>query len=143
MKIKIKRIDKSIPLPEYKTEGAACLDMYSRETITIQPGEIGYIPLNVAIELPKGTCALLVARSSTHKLGLMKVNGVGVFDEDYKGDNDEYKFIAYNFKKQSVTIEKGTRVAQIMIVSYNKVDIEEVEILGNKDRGGIGSTGHK
>ena len=52
MKIKIKRFDKDIPLPEYKTDGAVALDMYSRETVTIQPKEVKLIPLNVAIEIP-------------------------------------------------------------------------------------------
>lgn len=142
MKIKIKRFDKNIPLPEYKTEGAACMDVYAREGVTIEPNSIGYIPLNIALEVPKGCWVMLVSRSSTHKMGLMNAAGIGIGDWDFKGDNDEYKFIAYNFTTSPVTVEKGTRVGQLMVMRYERVDLEEVEHLGNPDRGGIGSTGN-
>ena len=132
MKIKIKRFDKSIPLPEYKTKGAACVDLYAREDVTIPP-----------VEVPEACWVLLAARSSTHKLGLIPANGIGIGDSDFNGDNDEYKLIVYNVKKDPVTVEKGTRVAQISVVNYEKVELEEVDSLGNADRGGIGSTGSK
>lgn len=143
MKVKIKRFDKSIPMPEYKTSEAACFDAYSRETITIEPGEIGYILLNNAIEVPEGYYVMLVPRSSTHKHGIMAANSFGVGDRDFRGNNDEYAFIALNFTKNPVTIEKGTRVAQYMVVKYEQADIEEVDYLEGADRGGIGSTGSK
>jgi len=107
------------------------------------PGELGYIPLNVAVEVPETCWVLLAARSSTHKLGLIPANGIGIGDSDFNGDNDEYKLIVYNVKKDPVTVEKGTRVAQISVVNYEKVELEEVDSLGNADRGGIGSTGSK
>ena len=143
MKIKIKRFDKSLPLPEYKTDGAACFDLYTREDTTIKAKSLGYIPLNVAIEVPQGTFILLAARSSTHKLGLIPANGIGIGDEDFCGDNDEYSLIVYNIKDEDVLIKKGDRVAQMMVLDVKRVEIEEVEKLGNKDRGGIGSTGLK
>lgn len=143
MKIKIKRFDKSLPLPEYKTEGAACMDLYSRENTVIPPHSFGRVPLNVAMEIPKGTFVLLVARSSAHKLGLLPSNGVGIGDEDYKGDSDEYNFLVYNVTDSDVLVEKGSRIAQMMILDLHKVEIEEVDKLGNEDRGGIGSTGLK
>jgi len=141
MKIKIKRFDKSLPLPSYKTPGAACLDMYSRETVTIEPQTLGYIPLNVALEIPEGSWVMLAARSSTHKLGLMPANGIGIGDHDFSGDNDEYKLIVYNILKTPVTIEKGSRVAQIMVVNYERVELEDVDQLTNPNRGGLGTTG--
>ncbi len=141
MKIKIKRFDKTLPLPEYKTEGAACMDVYAREDIDIEPQGLGYIPLNIALEVPKDYWVMLAARSSTHKLGLMPINGIGIGDWDFKGDNDEYKFVVYNFTKEIVKITKGMRIAQIMVVKYEKVEVEEVDKLGNPDRGGLGSTG--
>jgi len=141
MKIKIKRFDKSLPLPEYKTKGSVCVDLYVRVTTEIASGEIGYIPLNIAIEVPKGYWTMVLPRSSMHKLGIMVANSVGVIDQDYCGDNDEIKLVAYNFKKEAVKIEKGLRIAQLMVVSYEKMDISEVDSLGNIDRGGIGSTG--
>ncbi len=143
MKIKVNRFDKTIPLPSYKTDGAACMDVYSREDVTIKPNSIGYIPLNIALEVPKGSWVMLAARSSTHKLGLINAAGIGIGDWDFKGDNDEYNFIAYNFTKKTVVVEKGTRIGQIMVVKYEKVEIQEVDKLESKDRGGIGTTGFK
>jgi len=143
MKIKIKRFDKDIPLPEYKTDGAVALDMYSRETVTIQPREVKLIPLNVAIEIPKGYFVMLANRSSTYKLGITCVNGLGIGDHDYCGDNDEYMFPALNYTNKEVTIDKGTRCCQILILPVARVNIEEVEKMDNKDRGGFGTTGKK
>lgn len=143
MNIKIKRFDKSLPIPEYKTEGAVAFDLYSREDIEIKPREIVLIPLNIAIEIPKGYFALLVNRSSTYKLGITCVNGLGIGDQDYCGDNDEYKFPALNYTKDTIKIEKGTRCCQMLILPVEVVNIEEVEHLENKDRGGFGTTGKK
>ena len=143
MKIKIKRFDKSLPLPQYKTEGAACMDLYTREDTVIPSHTFGRVPLNVVMEIPKDTLVLLVARSSAHKLGLLPSNGVGIGDEDFKGDNDEYNFLVYNVTEKDVLVEKGSRIAQMMVLDVKKVDIEEVDKLGNDDRGGVGSTGLK
>jgi dUTP pyrophosphatase len=142
MKVKIKRFDKSLPLPEYKTEGAACIDLYVREDTKIEPQTVGYIPLNIALEIPTGYWVQLTARSSMHKMGILPVNGIGIGDKDYCGDNDEYKIPALNFTKDTVIIEKGTRIAQLMINKYEKIELEEVNNLNNKDRGGFGSTGN-
>ena len=139
--IKIKRFDKSLPLPEYKTAGAAGFDLTAKESITIEPGAIGYIPLNVAVETPRDHLLLLAARSSTHKLGLMPANGIGIGDSDYRGDGDEYKFAAFNFTRKAVTIEKGTRVAQGIFVKFTKAKWQEVSKMTAKTRGGFGSTG--
>ncbi len=143
MEIKIKRFDKELPIPEYKTQGAAALDLYSREEVTIDPGVVKLIPLNVAIELPKGHFILLVNRSSTYKMGITCVNGVGIGDYDYRGDNDEYMFPALNYTNETVTIEKGTRCCQMLILPIQQVEINEVDKLDNIDRGGFGSTGTK
>ncbi len=95
------------------------------------------------MEIPKGTFVLLVARSSAHKLGLIPSNGVGIGDEDFKGDNDEYNFLVYNVTDKDVLVERGTRIAQVMVLDVKRVEIEEVNKLGNIDRGGVGSTGLK
>ena len=65
MKVKITRIDKSLPLPEYKTKGAVCFDMYAREKVEIPPGEVRLIPTNLIIEVPKGYMFILAQKSST------------------------------------------------------------------------------
>ena len=128
-------------MPEYKTAGAAGFDLTAKESITIEPGAIGYIPLNVAVETPRDHLLLLAARSSTHKLGLMPANGIGIGDSDYRGDGDEYKFAAFNFTRKAVTIEKGTRVAQGIFVKFTKAKWQEVSKMTAKTRGGFGSTG--
>ena len=68
---------------------------------TIEAGEVGYIPLNVAIEVPKGYWVMLAVRSSTHKKGIMAGNGIGVGDSDFCGDDDEYSLIAHNFSDKT------------------------------------------
>lgn len=143
MNIKIKRFDKNIPLPKYHSEKAACFDLKAREETKIPPGEVGYVPLNVAIETPDGYFFLLAARSSTHKKGLILANGIGIGDPDFSGDEDEYMAAYYNFKDQPVTVEKGERIAQGMFVSSEKAEWNEVDSMDNETRGGFGSTGMK
>jgi dUTP pyrophosphatase len=143
MDVEIKRFDKEIPLPIYKTEGAACLDLYSRTEVKIPSHEVGYIPLNIALSIPEGYWVMIAARGSTHKMGLMPVHGIGIGDWDFRGDNDEYLFPAFNFTDKEVLIERGTRVAQMMISKVDRVNLIEVESLGNRDRGKFGSTGKK
>ena len=143
MKLKIKRFDKSLPLPVHKTPGAVAVDLYSREEITVEPHQLNYVPMNVAIEIPDGYFVMMAPRSSTHKLGVTGINGVGIFDRDYCGDNDEYRFIAYNFTDKPVIIEKGTRLCQLLLIKCENFEFEEVDTMGNISRGGIGSTGVK
>jgi dUTP pyrophosphatase len=141
MDMKIRRFDKSIPLPEYKTSGAVAMDLALREGATIPPHQVARLPLNVAIKPPAGHFVLLAARSSLYKRGLAMRNGVGIFDEDYTGDNDEYQALLYNFTDEDVRVEKGDRVAQIVVIPYVKVTLEEVDSMGEADRGGFGTTG--
>lgn len=141
MDASIRRFDSDISLPEYKTEGAAAMDTYVREDITIPARGVGYAKLNFALKIPKGHVTLLAARSSLHKRGLMMANGIGVLDEDYCGDNDEYMAILYNFTDEPVEVKRGERVAQIMIVPVDRVALHEVDSLNAPDRGGLGTTG--
>ena len=143
MKLKIKRFDKSLPLPVHKTAGAVAIDLCARTDFTIESHQFGYIPMNVAIEIPDGYFILMAPRSSTHKLGLMGLNGVGVFDRDFCGDNDEYHFIAYNFTDSSVSIEKGTRLCQLLLIKCENFDFQEVDKMESVNRGGFGTTGVK
>lgn len=143
MEIKVKRFDKSLPLPAYKSDGAACLDLYTRKTTTIAPHTVELIPLNVAVEIPQGYWLMIAARGSTHKLGIMPVHGIGIGDWDFRGDDDEYFFPALNFTDEEVTIEKGTRIAQMMVTKVEEMTVTEVDKLGNKNRGKFGSTGYE
>jgi len=143
MKVKIRRIDKSLPLPAYATAGAAGLDCCARKNITIAPKSIGYIPLNICVQPPKNHFVVLAARSSLHKYGLMLANGIGIADEDYCGNNDEYKAAVYNFTDKPILIKKKDRVAQIIFRPYDKIQWKEVKKMGDHNRGGFGTTGKK
>lgn len=143
MKLKIKRFDKSLPLPEHKTKGAVAVDLCSRIDIEIKPQEIAYIPMNVAIEIPDGYFIISVPRSSTHKLGLSAPNSMGIVDRDYCGDNDEYFFVAYNFTNNVVKVDKGTRLCQLLLIKCENFDFEEVDKMDSVSRGGFGTTGVK
>lgn len=145
MKIKIKIIDKSLPLPQYQTEGSVAFDLYARETITITPFTPTIIPANVVIEVPKGYFLMIASRSSTPlKKRLMVANGIGVIDQDYHGDKDEIGVQVLNFSQEDVTIERGERIAQALLVQIAKVvDFDVVESIKSESRGGFGSTGQK
>ena len=141
MEVKIRRFDKEITLPEYKTAGAVAMDLALREGATIAPHQVAWLPLNVAIKPPAGHFIMLAARSSLYKRGLAMRNSVGIFDEDFAGDNDEYHAVLYNFTDEAVVVERGDRVAQIIVIPYAKVDLREVDSMGEADRGGFGTTG--
>lgn len=142
MKVKIKRFDKKLALPSYKTAGAAALDLASRKKVSIKAGAIAYLPLNIALKVPKDSFVLVAARSSLHKSGLLLANGIGIGDSDYCGDDDEYQAAVYNFSQKTVVIEKGERVAQMLVLKRETVEWEEVANFSKKkNRGGFGSTG--
>ena len=141
--VKIKRFDKNIPLPQYKTNEAAAFDLYARIDVEIPPKEFRYVPLNVAVETPQGCFLMLVARSSTHKKGLWMANGIGIGDPDFSGNDDEYQAVYYNFTDKLVSLEKGERIAQGLIVSRETVVWQEVDVMDSKTRGGWGTTGEK
>src|SRR3990167_5115073 len=142
MKVKIKRIDKSLPLPTYQTSGSAGFDIYSREDMVIPPREIALIPGNIIVETPQGYMLLVALRSSTpRKKGLIKPHGIGVIDNDYCGEGDEVKVQVYNNTSNVAKVEKGERIAQGIFVKIDKFDWEETDTMG-KTRGGFGSTGN-
>ena len=140
---KIKIFDNSLPLPEYKSKGAVAFDVYLRETVKIKPRGVVLAPVNIAFEIPKGHFAMIAARSSLHKHGVMMANGVGIGDEDFHGDEDEYHMALLNFTNRNVTIKKGERVGQVLTIPYTKVKFKVVSKLGNQTRGGFGSTGKR
>ena len=112
MKIKIKRFDKELPLPEYKTAGAAGFDLAAKETMTIAPHAVAYVPLNVAVETPADHFLLIATRGSTHKRGLMLANSVGIGDADFCGNDDQYMAALLNFTDAPVVVQRGDRIAQ-------------------------------
>ena len=142
MQVKIKRIEKDLPLPEYQTSGAVAFDIYSRVDMVIAPKAIARIPTNLIIEIPKGYMLSVVTRSSTPvKKGLLIPHGMGVIDQDYCGDSDELLYQVYNFTEAEVQIVRGERVGQAMFLRVDQMQWEEVETMSSKDRGGFGTTG--
>ncbi len=117
------------------------IDLRAAETVVMKAGEYRMIPLGVAMELPSGYEALVAPRSSTfRKYGILLANSVGIIDEAYKGENDEWHFLAYATK--DTKIRKNERICQFRIIQHQPlIHLQEVESLGNADRGGIGSTG--
>ena len=117
------------------------IDLRAAEEVTMNAGDYRMIPLGVAMELPHGYEALVAPRSSTfRKYGIILANSVGVIDETYKGDNDEWHFLAY--ATRDAVIHKNERICQFRIIQHQPlIHLMEVETLGNADRGGIGSTG--
>lgn len=142
MKVKIKRIDASLPLPKYETDGSVGFDFLAREETVVEPGAIALIPANVIMEVPRGYMLVAALRSSTpKKKGLLTPHGIGIIDHDFCGPEDEIKIQVYNFTDKSVTIERGERIAQGVLVRVDKFEWEEVSEMSNQTRGGFGSTG--
>lgn len=143
MQLTITRIDKSLPLPQYETAGACAFDVYARETTVIEPKSLGLIPTNLVVKVPEGHVLLLCSRSSTpRKKGLLTPHGLGVIDQDYCGPNDEMKAQVWNFSDQPVTVERGERVAQALVMPMLRCELVEAELATTEvSRGGFGSTG--
>jgi len=142
MKVKIKRIDKSLPLPVYETDGAVGFDIFAGEQIHIPSKEIAMVPSNLIIEVPKGYMLVVASRSSTPlKKGLTPPHGFGIIDHDYCGPNDEIKVLVYNFRDFEVVIAKGEKIAQGVFVRIDKFAWDEVDEIKSESRGGFGSTG--
>jgi len=142
MKVKIKRIDKTLPLPTYKTSGSVALDLILRESAVVHPGESVKIPCNVIVEVPEGYMLHIVPRSSFpfKKPGLIQGNHAGVIDQDYCGPNDELMFPVYNTTDKSINLERGEAYCQAVFVKIGKAEFEEVNEMVAPNRGGFGST---
>lgn len=115
--------------------------MRSAEDVQMKAWEYRLISLGVSMELPKGYEAIVAPRSSTLKhFGILQTNGIGVIEESYCGDNDIWHFPALAVR--DTEIHKNDRICQFRIQGHQPdIHFKEVETLGNKDCGGIGSTG--
>ncbi len=144
IKVNIKKLDKDAILPTYGSEYAAGADLYSvSETFDIEAGQTVLVHTGIAIELPQGLVGLVYARSGlASKKGLAPANKVGVIDCDYRG---EIMVALHNHSKETRMVEKGERIAQLVIAPYYTADFTEVNELSDTVRGegGFGSTGNK
>ncbi|HPG29930.1 MAG TPA: dUTP diphosphatase [bacterium] len=142
MKIRIARVDKSLPLPKYETPGAAGFDFVCRENAEVLPGSLALIPVNAIVEVPEGYMLAVLPRSSTPKKGLMLANSMGVIDNDYCGPEDEIKILVYNYTNSKIRISRGDRIAQGIFLKIAKGEFEESGAnLKSSSRQGFGSTG--
>lgn len=142
MDVSIQRIDRTLPLPEYHTDGAAAFDFVTRETTVIEPGAIGLVPGNVIVKVPEGYALLILPRSSLpRKKGLVCPHSLGLIDQDYHGPKDEIFVQVKNVTDTPVTVERGERIAQGLFVKIDRAHFTEVDEHGAESRGGFGSTG--
>ena len=119
------------------------VDLRAADEVVLKAGEYRAIPLGVAMKLPKGHEAHVVPRSSTFKnFGVIQTNHMGVIDESYCGDNDQWYFSAYALR--DTVIHVNDRICQFRIMEHQPaLEFEEVVRLEGEDRGGFGSTGVK
>jgi dUTP pyrophosphatase len=141
--VRIRRLRDDVSLPAYESAGAAAFDLASAADVTIAPGTVRLVPTGLVVEVPAGMFLGIFARSSTPlKRGLMVANGVGVVDSDYCGPEDEVKIAVVNFTAEDVTVRKGDRIAQAMLLASPRVTWEEAGELAARSRGGFGATGN-
>lgn len=142
-KIRIKYFSKDMERLHYVDGKSDWIDLRAAEEVRMKAGDFRLIPLGIAMELPAGYEAHVVPRSSTFKnFGIIQTNHMGVIDESYCGDNDQWFFPAYALR--DTQIHAGDRICQFRIMEHQPgICFEEAETLGNQDRGGHGSTGRK
>ena len=140
-KIRIKYISDKIEKLQYIENKSDWIDLRAAEKVVMKAGEFKLIPLGIALELPAGYEAHMVPRSSTFKnFGILQTNSMGIIDETYCGDNDQWFFPALAMRDTEINI--NDRICQFRIMEHQpKLEFIEVNHLGNSDRGGHGSTG--
>lgn len=141
--IKIRYLSDKIQPLEYIDGKSDWIDLRAAEDVELKAGEFKLIPLGIAMQLPKGYEAHIIPRSSTFKnFGVIQANHMGMVDESYCGDNDQWFFPAIALR--DTTIKAGDRICQFRIEKHQpQLFFESVDTLGNADRGGIGSTGKR
>ena len=140
MEIKIKYFTDIEPI-QFIAGKSDWYDLRAAEDVEMKAGEFKLIKLGVAMQLPEGYEAIMAPRSSTFKnFGILQTNSIGVIDETYCGDDDQWRFPALAMR--DTVIRKNDRICQFRIIKHQPpVEFTVVEKLGNVNRGGIGSTG--
>lgn len=142
MQIKIKYLNNTLEKIK-KIEIGDWVDLRCAQYTEMVKGQHKLIPLGVCMEVPHGFEAHILPRSSTFKnFGIIMANSMGIVDESYSGDNDQWFFSAYAIRE--TTVQFNDRICQFRIVPKQpELDFMEVQLLNNEDRGGFGSTGIK
>ena len=139
--IKVKYFNNNIEKLKYIGDKSDWIDLRAAEDVTMKAGEFKLIPLGIAMQLPEGYEAHIVPRSSTFKnFGIIQTNHMGVIDETYCGDTDQWMFPAYATRDTEIHV--NDRICQFRIMKHQPViHFEERDTLHHTDRGGFGSTG--
>ncbi len=143
MEIRIKKLSEQATVPTYGTPFSAGADLYAAHEVAVAPGETVLIHTDIALEIPEGYAGFVYARSGlATKRGLAPANKVGVIDADYRG---EIMVALYNQSSLTQTVEKGERVAQLVVAPVLRAEFCEVDTLTDtmRSEGGFGSTGRK
>lgn len=142
VKLKVLSLDEEAPLPVYAHAGDAGLDLRAAEALLIEPYERRLVPCGICLEIPTGYAGLVIPRSGLAiKHGISVVNAPGLIDSGYRG---EVKVILINLDpKEPFSINKGDRIAQLMLVKTPLVEVEPTLSLEDSERGlgGFGSSG--
>ena len=142
MRLRVKRLQPAVGLPETATSGAAGFDLAAAADVEVPPRSIRLVGTGLVIGVPPGHFLGIFARSSTPlKKGLMVANGVGIIDSDYCGPADEIKIQVLNITDAPVKVARGDRLAQGIVLPCPRVEWDEVEEMTVPTRGGFGSTG--
>ncbi len=141
----IKRLSKNIELPKYETNGSSGMDLSAdiEKQIKIEPGKTSIIPTGISVSIPKNFEIQIRSRSGlAAKSQISVLNSPGTIDADYRG---ELKVILINSGNKTFVVERGTRIAQMVLCPIVKAKFKEVDNLDDTDRGtgGFGSTGLK
>ena len=144
-KILIKRLSKEVSLPKYETSGSSGMDLAANidANINIDPGKSAIIPTGLALSIPKGFEVQIRPRSGlAAKQKISVLNTPGTIDADYRG---EIKVILINLGQETFKVEKGLRIAQMVVCPVVQAQLKEVDDLNETERGkgGFGSTGTK
>ncbi len=141
--IKVKYFSDKVSKLEYIAGKSDWIDLRAAEDVELKQGDFKLIPLGIAMQLPKGYEAHIIPRSSTFKnFGIIQANHMGMVDESYCGDNDQWYFPAIALRDTS--IKAGDRICQFRIIEHQpQLIFEAVDTLGNEDRGGFGTTGKR
>lgn len=141
MNLSLQKLDPELPTPQRAHPGDAGIDLYARHPAVLEPGERAVIDSGVAVAIPEGHAGLVVPRSGlAARHGMSVVNGPGLIDAGYRG---EVKVIVINHGIERMTIGRGDRIAQLVVVPVALPDVVEVDQLAETARGsgGLGSSG--
>jgi dUTP pyrophosphatase len=142
VEVDVVRIDPDLPLPEYARHGDAGLDLVAREVVTIAAGEWATVPTGIAIELAEGWAGFVLPRSGlAARHGITCLNTPGLIDSGYR---DEVRVVLVNHSRSDYTVNRGDRVAQLVVLPVPRIEWRVVDALSASERGtgGFGHSGY-